>query len=208
MSWRRGLPLIAMVAVLGGGLVGCGNPNEGDSVAIIGDSITEFDESDLQEKLGSEYHLVVSGSFGFTVADVKPQAKFVGGREFDQAIFNIGTNDVQESYDVDDSVAVLKEEIGYYESARCVFVVNINEHMINHTTGEPTTDDAKRFNAAFDKLAEDNPRISIIDWNGEISSTLNDDDPSFSTLTDDSVHPTDEGNEKLNDLYADALEGC
>ena len=44
--------MITMLAVLGGGLAGCSNPNRGDSVAVIGDSITEFDEADLQEELG------------------------------------------------------------------------------------------------------------------------------------------------------------
>ena len=54
MRWRRGgLALMATVAVLGGGLAGCGNPNQGDSVAIIGDSITDFDQTDLHEQLGS-----------------------------------------------------------------------------------------------------------------------------------------------------------
>lgn len=106
------------------------------------------------------------------------------------------------------TIAFLKEEIGYYDSDRCVFLVNINEHMVNHNTGQATTDDAKRFNAAFEKLAKDDPRISVIDWNGLAASSLNNEKPPFSTLTNDSVHPTDEGNRKLNDLYAEALKAC
>ncbi len=209
MSWRRGgLHLMAMVAMLSFGLAGCGNPNQGDSVAIIGDSITDFDQTDLNDQLGDDYHLVISGNFGYTITDVEPEAKFVGGRDHDQVIFNIGTNDVLVDAKVDDSIAILKKEIGYYDSSRCVFLVNINEHMINHRTGQATTDEAKRFNAAFEKLAAEDPRISIIDWNAEASSTLNGKKPPFSTLTADSVHPTEEGNRKLNDLYARALEGC
>lgn len=210
MNWRGGgLSLAAAaVAVLSCGLAGCANPNEGDSVAVIGDSITDFDQTDLHEQLGDEYHLVISGNFGFTIEAVQPQAKFVGARDFDQVIFNIGTNDVLEDLDVDTSIAALKEEIGYYDSARCVFLVSINEHMINRQTGEVTTDAAERFNAAFDRLAEENPRISIIDWSGETSATLNNDDPPVSTLTQDSVHPTAEGNRRLNELYASALRRC
>ena len=208
MSRRRSVLLAATMAVIASGLAGCGNSNEGDSVAIIGDSITDFDQTDLHEQLGDTYHLVISGNFGFTTAAVKPEAKFVGARDFDQVIFNIGTNDVLQNFDAKTSMAVLSEEIGYYGSARCVFIVNINEHMVNHNTGQATTDDAKKFNAAFDKLANADPRISVIDWNGLAASSLNDKNPPFSTLTEDSVHPTDEGNRKLNVLYGDALEAC
>ena len=210
MNWRGGgLSLAAAaVAVLSCGLAGCANPNEGDSVAVIGDSITDLDQTDLHEQLGDEYQLVISGNFGSSIEAVQQEAKFVGARDFDQVIFNIGTNDVLEDLDVDTSIAALREEIGYYDSARCVFLVNINEHMINRRTGEVTTDAAVRFNAAFDQLTDENPRISVIDWRDATSSTLNNDDPPVSRLTQDSVHPTTEGNRKLNDLYAAALEGC
>ena len=80
--------------------------------------------------------------------------------------------------------------------------------MIDHQTNQATTDDAKRFNAAFDELAASDPRISVIDWNSVAAASLNDKVPPYSTLTEDSVHPTDAGNRKLNDLYAKALEEC
>lgn len=37
---------------------------------------------------------------------------------------------------------------------------------------------------------------------------MNQDDPPTSTLTKDSIHPNEEGNRRLNDLYANALNDC
>lgn len=48
----------------------------------------------------------------------------------------------------------------------------------------------------------------MIDWNSVAAASLNDKVPPYSTLTEDSVHSTDAGNRKLNDLYAKALEEC
>jgi len=51
-------------------------------------------------------------------------------------------------------------------------------------------------------------RLSIIDWNEVAAGALDDQDPPVSSLTEDSIHPTADGNTELNQLYASALSGC
>ncbi|MFI5044115.1 MAG: hypothetical protein ACHQDC_04930 [Acidimicrobiales bacterium] len=84
----------------------------------------------------------------------------------------------------------------------------MNEHMVNLSTGAPVTDAARRLNEAVERYVASDDRLSIIDWNAEASSNLNDKDPATSKLTADSVHPNAEGNEVLNGLYSDALRSC
>lgn len=197
--------LLAVVVV--GFLAGCAS-NKGDSVAVLGDSITTLDQADLQSQLGGDYRLTISGNFGRTVEQVVPEAKVVSSRNHDQVIINLGTNDVIGDLPIDTSMATLAEEIAMFDSAKCIHLVNINEHMVDLRDGASLTKQAEAFNAALQDLAHRENRVSIIDWNSVAKDTLNDKSPPTSTLTKDSIHPTAEGNKKLNELYAEALGGC
>lgn len=189
-------------------LGGCANPNEGDSVAVLGDSITTFDESDMTDRLGDTYELVISGNFGKTAAEVMPEAEFLAARSYDQVIINLGTNDVFTGTEVTSSMDTLSTMVSMFADARCVHLVNINENMVEMKSGTPMTEGARAFNEALDGLAAADERISIIDWAGETADTLNDARPPYSELTFDSVHLTEQGNKRLNSLYARALRRC
>ena len=183
--------------------------NSGDSVAIVGDSITTFDREAAQDDLGQDYELTISGNFGDTIEQVLPEAEFVGStQQYDQVIVNIGSNDVIGDLDVATSMGNLETLLSNFEAAECIWFVNINEYMLNLESFEKRTAEAEEFNAALEDFVERDDRLSIIDWAAATESTLNDDEPPTSTLTKDSVHPTAEGNERLNELYRDALESC
>ncbi len=205
-SIRRGAAIwFTVLAIVS---AGCGNPNKGDSVAVIGDSITVFDQTELQSRLGRDFELVVSGSTGYTIAEVMPEAQFVASRTYDQVIINMGSNDVLNGLDVDQSMSDLVAIIALFDSASCLHLVNVNEHMINLTTTSFTTTAARTFNAALADLVVGDGRLSIIDWAAVTDDNLNDDEPPWSTLTEDSIHPTEEGNRVLHGLYDDALASC
>ena len=129
-------------------------------------------------------------------------------QKFDQIIFNVGTNDAFGGVAPEESVQALSRLVALFPAARCIHIVNVNEHMVNLSTGAPVTDAARRLNEAVERYVASDDRLSIIDWNAEASSNLNDKDPATSTLTADSVHPNAEGNEVLNGLYSDALRSC
>lgn len=199
--------LIGLVA-LASTLAACGNPNSGDQVAVVGDSITSLDKPALQEDLGGTYDLTIVGDFGATISEVMPAAQLVAGEEPQQVVINLGTNDVIAAGNLAESVSTLAAMVDTFDAAECVHLVNINEHMVELSTGESRRQQAEQFNSALEDLAGDRERVSIIGWNDVVESTLDDDDPPTSTLTKDSIHPTQEGNGRLNDLYAEALSGC
>jgi lysophospholipase L1-like esterase len=201
------LAALALVALGSGLLASCSN-NKGDSVAVLGDSITTLDETDIRTQLGEEFSFTISGNFGKTVAEVLPEAEVVATRSHDQLIINLGTNDVLQGLPVADSMKSLEQMIAMYDSSRCVFLVNINEHMIDQRTGKSVSDQAKQFNRSLADLAKTDGRISIIDWNSTAETQLNDANPPYSDLTSDSIHPTQEGDRLLNELYRQSLEGC
>ena len=207
MSLRRAAVPVLTTIALTSWLAGCSSGPE-ESVAIVGDSITAFDQTALNEQLGGDFELVITGNYGKTVDQVMPEAEVVAQRDYDQVIINLGTNDVLQDLPVDQSMAALRQMIELFGDARCIHLVNINEHMLEPLSKESTTAAAQRFNAAQQQVVDADDQLSVLDWNAVAAGSLNDEDPPWSTLTEDSVHPTPEGNTRLNDLYRDALDRC
>jgi hypothetical protein len=181
--------------------------NEGERVAVVGDSLVTFDEPDLRAEMGDNFELVVSGNFGKQVLGAIPPAEVVSTTNAAQLIVNLGTNDVRAVTPVEQSMAALQALIGLFPKARCIHLVNINEHMVDGATGQVSTDAARRYNDALEQLAGTDDRLGIIDWNAKVEGSL-EGEPPTSTLTTDSVHLTKEGNEVLNGLYGKAVRGC
>ena len=181
--------------------------NQGERVAVVGDSLVTFDEPALRRELGDDFELVVSGNFGSQVLGAIPPAQVVSTTNAAQLIVNLGTNDVRAGTPVEGSMAALRALIALYPKARCIFLVNINEHMVDGATGQVSTDAARRFNDALEQLATTDDRLGVIDWNARVEDSLAGDPPT-STLTTESVHLTDEGHEVLNGLYGKAVRGC
>lgn len=202
----RSLTLSVLIVLVLATTAGCSN--KGDSVAVMGDSITALDQSTMEEQLGGDYELFITGNFGKTVAEVMPEAEVLAQREYDQVIINLGTNDVLQDLPLDSSMAAMRKMIDLFPSARCVHLVDINEHLIVQDTTTSRTEQATAFNAALEEMASKDDRLSIIDWNEVAAGALNDEDPPWSTLTKDSIHPTDAGNTELNQLYRSALQDC
>ena len=188
-------------------MVSC-SPNRGDRVSIVGDSIITFDTEALQKDLGGEYKIAVSGNFGSKIDGVLAPSQLMATQKFDQVIFNVGTNDAIGGVPPEESVQALSGLVALFPAARCIHIVNVNEHMVNLTTGARVGDAARRLNEAVERYVASDDRLSVIDWNAEAEATLDDKDPPTSTLTADSVHPNAEGNEVLNGLYSDALRSC
>lgn len=190
-------------------VVSSGCSNAGDSVVVLGDSITALGYGSLEENLGGTYALSLSGNFGKTVEQVIPEAqRLAGERTYDQVIINLGSNDVLQELPVDESMAAMRQMVGLYPDARCIHLVDINEHMVIESTGESRTDQAVAFNEALEEYSGSDDRLSVISWNDVASQELNDDEPPWSTLTTDSIHPTAQGNEEIDQLYRTALRRC
>ncbi len=201
--------VVAVAALSGMVLATSGCSNAGDSVVVLGDSITALGYGSLEENLGGTYALSISGNFGKTVEQVIPEAqRLAGERNYDQVIINLGSNDVLQELPVDESMAAMRRMVALYPDARCVHLVDINEHMVIESTGESRTDQAVEFNEALEEFSSSDRRLSVISWNEVASEELNDEQPEWSTLTSDSIHPTAQGNEEIDQLYRAALRRC
>lgn len=175
---------------------------------MLGDSITALGASSLEESLGGQYRFSLSGNFGMTAEQARQAAGELALRTFDQVIINLGTNDVLQGGSPEQAVEVIAQYVAMFDSARCVHLVTVNEHMVNQIDGRTTAEDARQINESLRVYAESQERITVIDWNAAAAQSLNDAEPPTSTLTSDSIHPTPEGNQALNALYREALGGC
>lgn len=200
---RLVLALVLLLALA----LGCSG-SSGDRVAVVGDSITSLDQNEIQTQIGADHEVEVTGNFGDTIAQSMPGAEVVASNDYDQVIINLGTNDVIGRLPIDQSMSSLQQMIALFPTAKCVHLVDINEHMIDLRDGSSLTEQATAFNAALQDLADSEGRLSIIDWSSVTADTLNDKSPATSTLTKDSIHPTPEGYTKLLDLYQKALDSC
>lgn len=189
-------------------LVAASCADAGERVAVLGDSITSLDSQALEQDLGADYRLAISGNFGMTAEQAMGAAEDLATRSYGQVIINLGTNDVLEGRPVDEAVKVIERQSEMFDSARCVHLVTVNEHMVDQRTGRSTSDAAARFNDELRALVDSQDRLHLIDWNARAAEALDGGDPTTSTLTSDSIHPTPEGNQVLNGLYADALADC
>lgn len=204
VSVRSAAALSVLVTVLASS--GCSLWQK-DSVAVIGDSITALGGEALDRDLGGRVDLQLSGNFGETVAQVLPKAEALSAQDFDQVFINLGTNDVLQGLPVPESMQAMREMVALFDEAVCVHLVTVNEHMVHPERGA-VSEGARQLNEAMVEFAEADERVRIVDWNAVASDSLDGGDPPTSTLTDDSIHPTDEGFERLDELYLDALDDC
>jgi hypothetical protein len=192
---------LAAVAVLVAAVVLIG-PKPG--VAVIGDSITFVSAPEIGDALGDDWDATIDGRPGFTVADQLPTARALAEDRPEQVILNLGTNDVTGQDALGPALAALAEMVALFPDAECVHLVTVSELMAIEDVDAPAR--AAAFNEGVDRLASTDPRLRVIDWTAAVQAAQ-DADPDVA-LTDDTVHPSPDGQRLLADLYDQALAGC
>ncbi len=181
---------------------------DGDSVVLIGDSITDWNEGPLTDALGDTYALAIRARAGAETAEMMPDAVAVAlAAKPDQVVINLGTNDMAAGRSVSDTISALEAMVRLFPEAECVHVVTINTHM--RTLEDP--EDVQRtedLNSAIRSLPDRFPNVDILPWD-EIIDADWEEHPPAGTLTEDTIHPTNAaGRERLVELYSDALDDC
>jgi len=187
------------------GLPGCSWLDPGESVTVLGDSITALGGPVMDEQLGPRYALEVDGQFGATVADRLPAARDLAAGAPDQVVLNLGTNDVVHGGDLTDSVRNLDAMVALFADARCVHVVTVNTNVT--LDGESFPSRAEQLNRAIEALPAAHPNVDVVRWD-QMQQAAVDAGGSPTALTTDGVHPTDEGQRLLVAAYGDALRKC
>ena len=174
------------------------------TVAVVGDSITEWGQGALRDDLGGDWDLSIDGRAGFRVAEQLPAAAELAAADPGQVVVNLGTNDVLQGRSPASAVEDLARMVELFPGARCIHLVTVNERMVAGR-GDLTTP-ARAVNDGIRRLADDDERITVVDWAATIDADASGGgrDP----LVYDTVHPTERGDHVLAGLYADALAAC
>jgi lysophospholipase L1-like esterase len=180
-------------------------PKATDDVAMVGDSITETSEAALRDAIGSSYKLNIRARGGYRVQEMEPYAIELSTTQPEQVIINLGTNDVLQSWPLDESTTTLERMIKSFAGAKCIHIVTVNE-KIDPARTAGVQERAAAFNVEIHRLA-DQYHLDVIDW----AKTVNDDVAGGSKkggLTVDSIHLNSLGKHQLGEMVVNALNAC
>lgn len=199
--WFVAVGIILAAALIGWLLIG--PSRKGDTVEILGDSITDVSSEVLRARL-SDYTLNIQAMGGLRTDQLQASAD-QGARSMPkQVIINLGTNDLLQGRGVDQFKASLGKMIDTFSSADCVHVVTLNTHMITADGSNEAV--LQSANHAIDELIAAHSNVDKIDWNKIVEAS--DDQTGKETITVDSIHPNLKGQLLLAHAYADALKNC
>jgi lysophospholipase L1-like esterase len=206
-GWRRAalrwLGAVAPVLLLT--LGGCGD-DDAPHVLVVGDSITGLVADDFVGRGEEEFRYTLRATNNATSTDMLAAAREVDDVDFSQVVLNLGTNDAGKHVPIERTRDALQQMIDMFGEADCIHLTTVNEHAVS--VDDPSfVDRLRQVNAHLRGLAADDPRIDIIDWSAWVGEYLDAGEPDGSLLYD-TVHPTDLGQDRLLDLYVDALETC
>ena len=179
---------------------------DGDSVAVIGDSITVLDTGDLQHQLSSDFKLTVSARGGLTIGKSMAAAQLLAASKPSQVIIDLGSNDALSAVSLAQAQTDLHTMVGLFKEADCIHLVNVNTHMAALGRG-PVATEANQLNDEMRKIAAANSAVDIIDWDKIISDDIADHPPK-GTLTGDTIHPGSRGQQLLADEADAVLHRC
>ncbi len=195
--------LVVVILVGAGVLVGLRVFGRGGgSVLLLGDSITYGLEATARDELGDRYALAVDGIPGVVASQQVEAATSASRFAFDQAVINLGTNDVSNpDQDLNETAAALEQIVTTLDAIDCVHLVTINESMLTNGSSGPR---AQQLNQMIRDIAERHDNTDIIDWAAIVRESEEDGE----SITTDTVHPNERGNELLVDAYGEALDAC
>ena len=195
--------VVLLVVALGAVALVRSRPTYGPPVAVIGDSITEMSQPTLRTAIRPEWDPTIVGRSGYRVGELQADAEDVVEAQPEQAIVNLGTNDVLQGYPLDASMEDYRRLLDTFAGARCIHVVTVNEAIVS---ADGAAERAEAFNERLRVLAEERD-LEVIDWSGAVRRAVAEGEPDGAVLSD-TVHPTRVGQRLLGDLYADALARC
>jgi lysophospholipase L1-like esterase len=180
-------------------------PDPTDDVVIIGDSITESAQPMLLEALQPDSVVRVRGRGGYRIEQMEPYAVEAAAAEPEQVIINLGSNDVLLSWPLDRSVEAYTRMLDYFDDARCVHLVTVNQ-AFSSPTDSGLAYRALLLNGQIRELATATG-ADVIDWSKMVADYEAAGSP-YGPITSDSVHPTELGQKMIADAYREAIRTC
>ena len=178
--------------------------DRGPAVAMIGDSITVVSADEIRTQL-DDFDVNSRAVIGATVRDMLPAAEELARYRPEHLVINLGSNDTRLYVDVRETELHLRTMLSKFPDARCVTMVSINAHM--NFDSKIRDEEANAINGILLRLAGEDQRISIVDWNTMVNEDLAAHD-GVSTLNPDTVHPNAKGQRALTAEIFKHLERC
>jgi hypothetical protein len=177
----------------------------GDTVAIVGDSITYLNQGSIHQELDPAYQVQIAARSGMRTDQMLQAAEELAATHPKQALINLGTNDVEQDTSIDAAIANLKTMVSMFGSADCVHVVTINTHMLNAHGDSPER--ASELDAKILELPHEFKNVDLVRWDQTITENVADHPPA-GNLTMDTVLPNADGARELVKDYRAAFDGC
>ncbi|MEI2653585.1 MAG: GDSL-type esterase/lipase family protein [Microthrixaceae bacterium] len=200
MTTRTALGALATVLLLTP-LAGCGIVGGGNSVVLVGDSLTVLVSDQVAAEAKADYDIEVTATWGVRIDEELDPAAVAAESSPDQVIINIGTNNVLQRHDTTASAEDLAAMLDLFDDASCLHLVTVNERI--NRLGDDFGPDAAAFNAKLREIAARRLNTHVIDWNQIVADHVAD-----GIISEDSVHPTPAGVKLLADAYVGALRDC
>ncbi|WP_421117944.1 SGNH/GDSL hydrolase family protein [Aquihabitans daechungensis] len=186
----------AVVAILAGATASCGllDPDPGDRVLIVGDSVTYQSRAELKKDFEWADELDIRATSGLRTDELLPDAEEGVSHDPSSAAFMPGYNDVLKSY-VDK--ARLPEMMELAAEVPC------SVWLLIPTRGVYSQQMAEAWNARVRQEAEKHDNVHVVDdW-----ANLVDNSPGYTLVKEeDAVHPNLKGRAAIARVMSDSIK--
>jgi hypothetical protein len=175
-----------------------GSLHPGDTVSVVGDSITVVARPDIDAALESAYHADVHGIWGQRIDEMLPTLAAVLGRHPSAVVVNLGTNDVIQAQTHPDWQTAFGRMIAMLAPEHCVLLTTIDTRLDRRN---PPPAVAAEIDSAITNETTTHGNFHIVDWNAAVHATNG-----ASLLSWDGIHPSPAGQLALGARIRSALD--
>lgn len=180
---------VVVAAIIGGVVRGADDPGRGPRVLVVGDSVAYQSAADLVMTFDWTSNIEVHGRPGFRTDELIPvarQAMAAGG--YQTVVVMTGYNDLLQEVDASSALAELVEAVA---TAPCGVWVLIP------TKGDYAPEAAAAFNDRVEELAAGHDQLHAESAWRDAADATDGPDPDPRLVSDDGVHPTEDGTAKI-----------
>jgi lysophospholipase L1-like esterase len=178
----------------------CSSGPTGPTVAVIGDSITFLSATPIRAGLRADNHRVLlTGRIGYTAAQLAPDVAQFATHHPRVVLFELGTNDVTQSYTGASSAAAFEQVMaGYLHQfpGACLIATTVSSHRPFASMNRTAVAINAWIRANF---------THVIDWDGYEWAQRQ---QGHAIVDGDLVHPNPEGQQDLANLDQAAVRAC
>lgn len=197
LPWALVVTAVVAAAIIGGVALRADDPGRGPHVLVVGDSVIYQASADLVMTFDWTSNVEVQGRPGFRTHQLVPvalQAVADGDHEF--VVVLTGYNDITQEVDTAAAVADMVEVVATVPCAIWVLLP---------TKGDYPPEAAIAFNDRVEDLVAERDQVHIETGWRDAADATDGPEPDPRLVSDDGVHPTDEGTAEIAEVIEAAV---